>query len=68
MPGARHVGYARSFRMRNEEQTVNQKTAKMLKRWAIASGKTTREVKRWWLSLNRFEREAEGRKIRAKND
>jgi hypothetical protein len=45
---------------------VNQKTAKMLKRWAIASGKTTREVKRWWLSLNRFEREAEGKKIRAK--
>jgi hypothetical protein len=40
----------------------------MLKRWAIASGKTTREVKRWWLSLNRFEREAEGRKIRAKTD
>ena len=44
---------------------MNQKAAKMLKRWAITSGKTTREVKRWWLSLNRFEREAEGRKIRA---
>ena len=47
---------------------MNQKTVKMLKRWAIASGKTTREVKRWWLSLNRFEREAEGRKIRAQNE
>ena len=47
---------------------MNQKTAKMLKRWAISSGKTTREVKRWWLALNRIEREAEGRKIRAKND
>ena len=45
---------------------MNQKTAKMLKRWAISEGKTTREVKRWWLSLNRFEREAEGRKIKAK--
>jgi hypothetical protein len=45
---------------------VNQKTAKMLKRFAIASGKTTREVKRWWLALNRFERETEGRKMRAK--
>ena len=43
---------------------MNQKTAKMLKRWAISSGKTTREVKRWWLALNRIEREAEGRKIR----
>ena len=45
---------------------MNQKTAKMLKRHAITSGKSTREVKRWWLSLNRFEREAEGKKIRAK--
>jgi hypothetical protein len=48
------------------DSTVNQKTAKMLKRWAITSGKTTRDVKRWWLSLNRFEREAEARKIRTK--
>jgi hypothetical protein len=40
----------------------------MLKRWAISSGKTTREVKRWWLSLNRFEREAEGRKMKTKTE
>jgi hypothetical protein len=45
---------------------VNQKTAKMLKRWAVTSGKTTREVKRWWLALNKNERDAEGRKIRTK--
>jgi hypothetical protein len=45
---------------------VNQKTAKMLKRWAVTSGKTTREVKRWWLALNKIERGAEGRKIRTK--
>jgi hypothetical protein len=44
---------------------VNQKTAKMLKRWASMSGKSVRDVKRWWLSLNREEREVEGRKIRA---
>ena len=47
---------------------MNQKTAKMLKRWAISSGKTTREVKRWWLSLNRFERETEGRKMKTKTE
>lgn len=46
--------------------TVNQKTAKMLKRWAISSGKPARDLKKWWLSLNKIEREAEGRKIRAK--
>ena len=45
---------------------VNQKTAKVLKRWAASSGKTAKEIKKWWLSLNRFEREAEGRKIRSK--
>lgn len=45
---------------------MNQKTAKMLKRWAVTSGKPAREVKRWWLALNRIERDAEGRKIRTK--
>ena len=45
---------------------MNQKTAKVLKRWAAASGKSSKEVKKWWLGLNRMEREVEGRKIRAK--
>jgi len=40
----------------------------MLKRWAISSGKPARELKKWWLALNKIEREAEGRKIRAKVD
>jgi hypothetical protein len=47
---------------------MNQKTAKMLKRWAATSGKTPREAKKWWLSLNRFEREAESRRIRKAAD
>lgn len=44
---------------------MNQKTAKILKRWAATSGKSAKEAKKWWLSLNRNEKEAEGRRIRA---
>jgi hypothetical protein len=45
---------------------VNQKTAKVLKRWAATEGKPAKEVKKWWLGLNRHEREIESRKIRVK--
>ena len=45
---------------------MNQKTAKVLKRFAATSGKTAKEVKKWWLGLNRNEREAEGRKKSAR--
>ena len=51
---------------RSKDENVNQKTAKVLKRFAATSGKTAKEMKKWWLGLNRNEREAEGRKIRAK--
>ena len=44
---------------------MNQKTAKILKRWAATSGKSAKEAKKWWLSLNRNQKEAEGRRIRA---
>jgi hypothetical protein len=44
---------------------VNQKTAKLLTRWASKSGKKERELKRWWLALDRKQREAERKKIRA---
>jgi hypothetical protein len=47
---------------------VNQKTAKVLKRHAAATGKSAKDVKKWWLGLNRHEREAEGRKLRAKSE
>ena len=43
---------------------MNQKTAKILKRWAATSGKSAKEAKKWWLALNRHQREAEGRRIR----
>ena len=45
---------------------MNQKTAKVLKRHAAASGKPAKEVKKWWLGLNRDQREVEGRKLRVK--
>ena len=42
---------------------MNQKTAKLLSRWASKSGKKERELKRWWLTLDRKQREAERKKI-----
>jgi len=51
-----------------EDSIVNQKTAKVLKRYAATSGKSAKEVKKWWLALNRHEREVEGRKLRAKSE
>ena len=45
---------------------MNQKTAKVLKRFAATSGKSAKDVKKWWLGLNRHEREVEARKLRAK--
>jgi hypothetical protein len=42
---------------------VNQKTAKLLSRWASKSGKKERELKRWWQTLDRKQREAERKKI-----
>lgn len=42
---------------------MNQKTAKMLSRWASKSGKKERELKRWWGTLDRKQRAAERKKI-----
>ena len=47
---------------------MNQKTAKVLKRWAASAGKSAKEAKKWWLGLNSKQRGIEGRKIRVKND
>ncbi len=47
---------------------MNQKTAKLLKKWASTAAKKPREVKKWWQSLNRLERAAERRRIRAELD
>lgn len=44
---------------------MNQKTAKLLSRWAGKSGKKERELKRWWATLDRKQREAERKKISA---
>ncbi len=43
---------------------MNQKTAKLLKKWATTDGTKPREVRRWWLALNRQQRTAEGRRFR----
>lgn len=42
---------------------MNQKTAKMLSRWAGKSGKKERDLKRWWNTLDRKQRAAERKKI-----
>jgi hypothetical protein len=47
---------------------MNQKTAKLLKKYAGATGEQWREVVRSWLSLNRHQRAADRRRIRAKVD
>lgn len=43
---------------------MNQKTAKLLKKWARATSKPPREVKRWWMTLDWQTRTAERIKIR----
>lgn len=45
---------------------MNQKTAKLLKRWASVAGQKARDVKRWWLTLDRHQRAAERRRMREK--
>lgn len=44
---------------------MNQKTVKLLKKWAGAESKNPKEVRAWWhRELNRFQRAAERRRIR----
>jgi hypothetical protein len=44
---------------------VNSRTAKLIKKWAAATKKPPRELKRWWITLNKFQRDAERRRMRA---
>ncbi|MGQ0733390.1 MAG: hypothetical protein ACT4QD_07000 [Acidobacteriota bacterium] len=44
---------------------MNQKTARLLKRSASASGKSAREVKKRWLSLSHKQRGPERQRIKA---
>ena len=53
----------RSKVLPREIPAVNQKTAKMLSRWAGKSGKKERDLKRWWNTLDRKQRAAERKKI-----
>lgn len=47
------------------EASVNQKTVKLLKRWASAESKKPKEVRGWWRrELNQFQRAVERRRIR----
>ncbi|HET9514894.1 MAG TPA: hypothetical protein VFO95_13260 [Gemmatimonadales bacterium] len=44
---------------------MNQKTVKLLKRWASAESKNPKEVRAWWRrELNQFQRAVERRRIR----
>lgn len=47
---------------------MNQKTAKLLKKWARANSKSPREVKRWWMSLDWHTRTAERVKMKRELD
>ncbi len=42
---------------------MNQKTAKLLHRYASHSGQNVKELKEWWMSLNRFERTRERQRM-----
>ena len=48
---------------RTEDFAVNEKTAKILKKYADASKQDKKRVKSWWLSLNRDERARERARI-----
>jgi len=45
---------------------MNQKTAKLLKKYAGVTGEKSRDVVKSWLSLNQHQRAAERRRIRGK--
>ncbi len=38
---------------------MNQKTARLLTKWATANKKNPRHVRRWWVTLTRAERTVE---------
>ncbi len=42
---------------------MNQRTAKLLKKFALHAGKTDNEVKRWWVSLPWNARAGERKKL-----
>jgi len=42
---------------------MNQRTAKMLHRYATQEGKSPKDVKKWWMSLNAEERTKERKRI-----
>jgi len=42
---------------------MNEKTAKLLKKFASATSQNEREVKRWWHTLNQHERASERKKM-----
>ncbi|RMG68235.1 MAG: hypothetical protein D6715_02755 [Calditrichaeota bacterium] len=42
---------------------MNQKTAKLLHRYASHSGQNVKELKKWWLSLNHMERARERQRM-----
>ena len=44
---------------------MNQKTAKLLKKYALQTKKELREVKRWWNELTHTQRGAQRKKIEA---
>ena len=44
---------------------MNERTTKLLKKWASVTKKESRELTRWWLSLNKFQRTAERKKMKA---
>lgn len=44
---------------------MNEKTAKLLKRWAFATSQKERDVKRWWHTLNQHERATERQRMQA---
>jgi hypothetical protein len=44
---------------------VNQKTAKLLKKYAVVTKKDPRELKRWWNTLTHTQKGAERKKIEA---
>lgn len=44
---------------------MNSRTAKLIKKWAAATKKPPRELKRRWVTLDKFERAAERRRMRA---
>ncbi|MGH8458019.1 MAG: hypothetical protein ACRESV_01605, partial [Nevskiales bacterium] len=64
-PIVRQHGKLRNPAVPERRCNVNQRTAKLLKKWASSTKKPSRGLKRWWNSLNRNQKAVERRRIRA---